>query len=1043
MEKIFTYSITIIITTQLLFMPTQGFGADCLRPSAAIVTVNAIEGALADNPDPAFVGQNPSLADPVHAKPMISLEGDGTSLPKVRSGKAAIISLYSADELMRSIQVDEIPAEKQRLDRIVSEVHQEIKNENRQNVMRGNRMSRMLDNYYQVVHSYLTHCYLYPADQGNLIRDSISMLESVIEIDLDRATVLGVHEKDVLLKVLKAKIEARAITDKPLVEVALPSSPTDNELHKIATMAQAEWERFLVVKDTAVKWYGTLVEDASKRAEELATTIDAYERRNETLNHQLEGETLPNTRAAIERRIERNDELIAKGEKAKEAAEAAGQVYKFYIMAVEDIARTTLKNGQAIAQQNRTMESILYDYYREQKDSRDSLNLSDENHKAFYSKLTEMLRMVEDLIGHLKEIEPVYLKTPDGEGGFILFTNKEIGVGQLFKLKERYDIEGIVSLQGTVSSHWVIVAAQMGLPVLLLKDGADRKSVEDMVDIGDKVIIEISTGEGKSHAVIRPDELTEKEYEQIAYEQRLYAELCKHQIARGKTRDRGISLDILGSIATVDDIMNVMEKDPRPNRGVGLFRTEISLEKHATMLEGLIEDIILGNQASSLERPEELLGWMRFDISLIEHSGFMEEYFIKFSDSAGPFTIRTLDMKPDKNKDLLEHILNLIMEEVLRHPDRTDALFQRLLGEVGQYKKQLAAINTLLVDKQSNYKERIMQIRQELHSILGVECIGFQFYKTRIGRIVLIMQTAAIYNALYAISKRERGYMFEPRIIFPMVQNDQQMKWVFDEVLQYARDLINNKITANCRKSARPAVPELDHFASICKTIKYGAMVETLHILTDMEAVVNNPTIKSYNIGTNDLTAEILSDIMGVRVSRENIMFEHCFFELIPAVLVEIERWAEAISAWNRSHPKNQKVLGVCGELASREKFALFALYLAKKYNIPIYLSMPAESIPAIEYFRSFVTEEHLSIFEEGVGTGMDRTIEQKAVRVVDEVYRSIKADTAYQFLVQEKVDKVKAELDALRRQLRPDVIAAPTTPKPNPAVLRAVAASA
>jgi len=324
MEKIFTYSITVIITTQLLLMPTQGFGADCLRPGAAIVTVNAIEGALADDLDLAFVGQNSSPADPVHAKPMISLEGDGTSLPKVRSGKAAIISLYSADELMRSIQVDEIPAEKQRLDRIVSEVHQEIENENRQNMMRGKRLSMMLDNYYQVVHSYLTHCYLYPADQGNLIRDSISMLESLIEIDLDRATVLGgVHEKDALLRVLKAKIEARAITDKPLVEVALPSSPTGDELHKIATMAQAEWERFLVVKDTAVKWYGTLVEDASKRAEELAATIDAYKRQNETLNYQLKGETLPNMRAAIERRIERNDELIAKGEKAKEAAEAA------------------------------------------------------------------------------------------------------------------------------------------------------------------------------------------------------------------------------------------------------------------------------------------------------------------------------------------------------------------------------------------------------------------------------------------------------------------------------------------------------------------------------------------------------------------------------------------------------------------------------------------------------------------------------------------------------------------------------------------------
>jgi TPP-dependent indolepyruvate ferredoxin oxidoreductase alpha subunit len=62
-------------------------------------------------------------------------------------------------------------------------------------------------------------------------------------------------------------------------------------------------------------------------------------------------------------------------------------------------------------------------------------------------------------------------------------------------------------------------------------------------------------------------------------------------------------------------------------------------------------------------------------------------------------------------------------------------------------------------------------------------------------------------------------------------------------------------------------------------------------------------------------------------------------------------------------HPDNIKTLGFCGAIAEVEEFILFAAFLQKKYNIPVYLSVHPRSVAIVDNFVNFIQDEDLGIF--------------------------------------------------------------------------------
>ena len=948
-KNTFLLLLKIILINQIIFMPGRGLGQDYLRPSAAANSHSIPVGRL--GPKSSSAGNNLTNTNEILTG-MRTDHGDGTSPEKTALGRAAIASSHDPGDIVRSVRLEDIPAEIDSFERLIEGIKQSVERVYAENPDIRSPALGQLRIFRKKVKEYL-EAHKRDKTEG-LIRDSISQLRVLLSREKAVAGSFGDTAKITAFTFIEMEIEKRSV--KPLVRLLNPGKPTETEARLIKQMAEEEWKRFMAVRDKMVSMYAELGEENNAREEELNEKKEGIEKRIAKLRGEQEKYAGRKQEKAIITKIKKEQEKVEKIKKDIANTKEAAFMFRAYQGFVGEITKYKLDGAKspvlekvdALIQQNRSASDIIYGVIYadlEEKRSRHAEGT------RMYQTLSEYLRLIKEFIGHLHGVDPFYLKAPAEKDELILFTDEEIGVPALSKLISEHKIKGIASRDGTVTAHWVVVASQKKIPVVILKGlKEERGSVEKIVNPGDEIVLETRKEEGQSAVVTRPDQPTKNRHRLAMREHELYHRLCLDSIPSIRSKEQ--PLLIYGNVAEPEEVLDILNEK---GYGIGLVRTEIYLNWLDPILKAYIQAHSTANEALKEAHREELLA---------ECSNAMSEYFKIFREQKGPLTIRTFDITRDKNKDILEAM-----------PD-------------GQQEE------------------------------------GFRFYATEIGKEILMVQIASIIDALYVASGEEEGYSFKPRIIFPAVKTAEEMQWIFKQVLPAAIKMAKEKIKAEIKtKNARKRMDRKDaeRFNVTVRNLKYGLMIETAEVVENIEEVVSNPRVAVLSVGTNDLISRILSKAYGFGVLRGDEHDEHYFFELSPEVLRAIEAAAKAIRGWNEANPNNKKILGVCGELASREKFLLFALYLKKKYDIPVYLSMPSESMPILEYFASFVEPEDLSIFEE-----IDEGTEAEAVEKLEEIYERIRSSRAYQQNVKEVVDTERQFFAVPAEPVtRPDITAA------------------
>ncbi len=178
--------------------------------------------------------------------------------------------------------------------------------------------------------------------------------------------------------------------------------------------------------------------------------------------------------------------------------------------------------------------------------------------------LRERMSDFDDLANRL--LRQLLGRGPDGLGEALprdaIIVARSMGAAELLDYP-RDRLRGLVLEDGSVTSHVVIVARAMGIPV-----AGQAKGVVSMAENGDAIIVD--GDEGQVH--LRPQSDVEAAYaEKVRFRarrQELYRELRGQP---SETRD-GVSVDLLMNAGLAVDLPQLSESGAA---GIGLFRTEL------------------------------------------------------------------------------------------------------------------------------------------------------------------------------------------------------------------------------------------------------------------------------------------------------------------------------------------------------------------------------------------------------------------------------------------------------------------------------------
>jgi phosphoenolpyruvate-protein kinase (PTS system EI component) len=846
------------------------------------------------------------------SKALQTFFGDGTSPAITARGNAAFVSSYSANDIVRNIAHDEIDAEIDQLQHLITDIKTGAAA-----LPVETELSAHLGRYQKLALEY----YKSARTRAGLIKNCTSIVSFLVNSDIKKAQAMGQPEMASALIALEKILEGYIVFAQPLVPESMRSELAPTEFERIKSEeALKDWNRFEMIVTQQGKMYVDLSEQQEAHVDTIRKKIEALQLRIADLEIRMADKSVTE-RQAILLRVDSNKRMIESLMEEKDKASAMASVYTVYFTMLEDLKLRSVKNADYLAEQNLTSAHIVYAKWRAFNQLA-TQRLRKEGPDKMYALLLEGVKLCDDVLGHIYETEPFHVHAVEEQDDIVLCANGEIAFSALSILAQQYRIKGIVSLDGTISAHWVLLAAQHNIPVVIIRNMPQGISkIEDMVGTGDPVIINTSINAGESYVIVNPDRKSDLAYFIASRRQELERNFYLRSALSSTLPRQGPAIGIYGNISSSADIADIMRNG---GKGVGLARTEVSLAQHATQLKAWIEAAALDINSTEANAHQAIF--------LQEYSEDMLSYFKAFDGMNGPITIRTFDIEEDKNKEILESM-----------PEQQRAT-------------------------------------------------GFDFYRTNIGKQVLIMQLAAILYASYAYDTQNED--IDLRVMFPMVKSDSDLQWIWSEVLPEVKKRVQDMLENNFGHGLT------DDFHNTFESVTWGAMVENIEAVQNIDEIVADPMIRFISIGNNDLTGSVLSQVFGIPISRDDKHFGKFFFELMPSVLEHVEKVAQAISAYNAEHPDNEKWMGSCGAIAGKETYVLFKLFLLYKYNIPGYVSVPPDMMPIMEYFRRHVDEGHIKIFDRGIGFRTDND----AARAVSSIYAAVKALPEYREAVEKKI---------------------------------------
>ncbi len=492
--------------------------------------------------------------------------------------------------------------------------------------------------------------------------------------------------------------------ERVLVRFKDPGNPTEEERRllegyidergeRIRGAAEREYIRFLDVLEEHMNFYENLIQDADKRVDYQRKKKAVLEGRITELQEYIKTEVDPEDElelTAINKRIKRNKTDIKEIEKRIEGLisdkaiyDVCLTVFKFEILGFKnargasflgletheifEILRAQLEEKTAeikgepfedkmptpavgidyIKQKNISAADIIFqEIYNPRRKAFEVLDQrlsAGEKVAKADTALLETRDALLDLIKDLREVTGYELNISEHSESHILFCDSEIPISSLYKIRHDYQIKGVFTTKGTITSHWVIIASGMGMPVVIYEPEESGEAIDiyRVVKPGDETILKTNRQE-EGLAIIRPDENDKREAAQLSYEQEL-----EYSFALRKASEP-TPLKFYANTASLDDTKLAAEGI---TDGIGLYRTEIILAPLVAEAKSYIKAVLADSEDISVHR-KMLLAYLKQD--LLEHIRVLRELARERGLGHIPFIIRLFDIEEDKNEELLK-----------------------------------------------------------------------------------------------------------------------------------------------------------------------------------------------------------------------------------------------------------------------------------------------------------------------------------------------------------------------------------------------------
>jgi len=859
-----------------------------------------------------------------------TVTGDGTTPAKTVSGRVALFSPKSAEEILYAVHPDELKEVLDDFYGLKTKIEQQLQFSNGYT----GHQRLYFEKKFELIIGTLGRSLKNLAKEENIAwANPIALLINKIEEDIDRAEGKEAHEglqKEELIEVLKV-VRRQALILAKLYDYKDSRHPTDEEKKQAGRKADEEIRRAEEVLMEFIARY----DEIAKRAQEpdsallnskarAEASLRTWENRLKLQDDQESGnKTKKFTQGEVASQIQFYKELIAKirkieEEARKESSQTAAiwnafkghiqEVYNNYFDSRVCQVRTGVK--YRMTNENRHFAGLIYEDYliREEKDAESKglpkqgmlLSRRGIDNPRFRHIFDEVIDILNQINARLvtpqinssseipaqkqaqKKVETYDLSVGSHEGDIILLINNPLSIDVFEKIWEKYGgrIKGIITTSATLIAYWVIISQGYPDPpaVLVVQDKAMARQLKAL-KAGEPVIFSTSSEKGKSIAYTHPSAKHTADLEMEKRRQDLENKMAEKQIGKPT---------LFPIFANVDPGQGEgfgMEAAD----GVGLVRTEIWDLDMKDLMNQLLE--AEERKTSSIE------------YALRKKLGSQYSALLKRPSLAGKkVTFRTFDIHETKNKELVERL---------------------------------------------NQKYPGMQ-----------SVTGFDFYRTEEGAKALIQQIASL-CLLYNSLPSQRPIL---RIMFPQVKEVSDLDFIQNQILPRVRRVIG-------KEGARKL-----------RAVEFGVMVETKEASANIQEILKHPLANFLSVGTNDLTADLLG------ISHDLPQFEDEASRFNPHVLEEIKRLAAVLRDHNEQNHTN-KELGFCGEIAGTDKFLLFILYLKQKYKIPVYSSMTNQKIAMGKYLLRETDKKRprffTALFQKLELNNTDDTVQRSARRLV------------------------------------------------------------
>lgn len=487
-------------------------------------------------------------------------------------GKAALISTYSAYDILRHIEQEDIGKEiNSLLPALLRDIRAQVNTggEDTQNALLNE-----LDKYAVSVRRYLKNRRQSGSvSPGQLVKNSIGALAFFVAVDLRKAKSRRDTGKEELLAELLGMVQKRALAD---IDTSPAQAITPDK-------ARQMWRAFKATQNRLVLQYRRQADLCSRQADEMLVKIKALKRRNKRLAAGTSERVDAEESEAIQRTIEDNSAIVSQYRQAQEDLQNHAGMFNAVAMEAERLSVDYVKGPKNILKTQRSPEELLYiSVYTVFEKLSLTTNPFDENMHKTYTVYTDIMKLVESAMADMRGVSPFYIKAGDIKEDLVLLSNYDLPAHILANLldAQSYKIKAICTLEGTRTSHSTITAEMRGVPTVLLR--AEDRSAEDIASISDDMIVE--TTHEKGTVIARPDAKTISRYELSGARQRLEKAfaiekyLLRRQAARSRRYDRAetatydrVSVYAAASAASIGEV-----RDTNID-GTGLFRTELSM----------------------------------------------------------------------------------------------------------------------------------------------------------------------------------------------------------------------------------------------------------------------------------------------------------------------------------------------------------------------------------------------------------------------------------------------------------------------------------